>query len=71
MGGAGRNSPRDAASAHRRQAEVWAEHFVVTETAGEGSREFETDRQRFLGRGNTLRRTQAMRPGVALSNTIG
>ena len=53
------------------QAQLWMVHFVVPEGGGLAAAQFETDRARFLGRGNTLREAAAMRHGVQLSNTQG
>lgn len=52
------------------EPEVWAAHRVVGGLADDGG-EYETDRMRFLGRGRTLRRAQAMQVGTAMSNTDG
>jgi cellobiose phosphorylase len=54
------------------ESEVWAAQAL--QIAGQPiymAPEYETDRARFLGRGNTLRQAQAMQPGAALSNTSG
>jgi cellobiose phosphorylase len=53
------------------EPEVWAAHFVVAEGQESGAIELETDRERFLGRGRTLRNARAMHGGEALSNTVG
>jgi cyclic beta-1,2-glucan synthetase len=53
------------------QEQLWMVHFAVPESGAPGSVQFETDRARFLGRGNSLRHAAAMRHGVALSNTQG
>ena len=53
------------------EPEVWAAHLVVTEQQETGALEFETDRERFLGRGRVLRNARAMQSGHALSNTVG
>ncbi|MFI4959477.1 MAG: glycosyl transferase family 36, partial [Lysobacterales bacterium] len=54
------------------EAEVWAAHALqVVGQAADATPEYETDRARFLGRGNTLRQAQAMQPGATLSNTTG
>ncbi len=53
------------------EPEVWAAHFVVAEGQESGAIEFETDRERFLGRGRILRNARAMQDGEVLSNTAG
>ncbi len=53
------------------ELEVWAAHLVVAEEQESGAIEFETDRERFLGRGRILRNARAMQDGQALSNTVG
>lgn len=59
------------------EAEIWAAHFTVIgneaadNTQAWGAPEVETDRARFLGRGNTIRTAHAMRAGRVLSNTTG
>jgi cellobiose phosphorylase len=54
------------------EAEVWAAQALqIAGRAADATPEYETDRARFLGRGNTLRHAQAMRPGAALSNSSG
>ena len=54
------------------EAEVWAAHALqVVGQPADTTPEYETDRSRFLGRGNTLRQALAMQPGVVLSNTTG
>ena len=54
---------------------IWAAHFAVVEEQESGAQlgtfEFETDRERFLGRGRTLRNALAMQDGGVLSNTAG
>ncbi len=53
------------------ESEVWAAHVAVVAAQDDGTRKFETDRMRFLGRGCTLRHAQAMQTGSSLSNTHG
>ncbi|MDQ3269574.1 MAG: glycosyl transferase family 36 [Pseudomonadota bacterium] len=53
------------------EPEVWAAHFARVEGLAETTREFESDRMRFLGRGRTLRDALAMQPGAVLSNRSG
>jgi cyclic beta-1,2-glucan synthetase len=51
--------------------EAWAAHLVVVEGDATGDVQFETDRARFLGRGQTNRSPTAVRDGWPLSNTAG
>src|SRR3984885_15212825 len=50
---------------------VWAAHLAVVEGDTTGDVQFETDRARFLGRGQTIRSAAAMTEGWPLSNTSG
>jgi cyclic beta-1,2-glucan synthetase len=50
---------------------AWAAHLVVVEGDTSGDVQFETDRVRFLGRGQTNRTPVAVRDGWPLSNTAG
>ncbi len=50
---------------------VWAAHLAVIEGDGFGDVQFETDRARFIGRGQTIRRAAAIVDGWPLSNTVG
>ena len=50
---------------------VWAAHLAVVEGEVSGDVQFETDRARFLGRGQTIRSAAAMTEGWPLSNTAG
>jgi len=50
---------------------VWAAHLAVVEGESSGDIEFETDRARFLGRGQTIRSPAAIADGWPLSNTVG
>lgn len=50
---------------------VWAAHLAVIEGEVSGDVQFETDRARFLGRGQTIRSAAAMTEGWPLSNTTG
>ncbi len=50
---------------------VWAAHLAVVEGEVSGDVQFETDRSRFLGRGQTIRSAAAMTEGWPLSNTTG
>ncbi len=54
------------------EASVWAAQALQLEGAPASAvPAYETDRARFLGRGRTLRRAQAMQPGARLSNGSG
>ncbi|HTE82014.1 MAG TPA: glycosyl transferase, partial [Reyranella sp.] len=53
------------------EAEVWAAHLAVVEGEAIGEVEFETDRARFLGRGNDIGNAVAANDGRRLSNTAG
>jgi len=62
------------ATRRRRSAsdpQVWAAHLSVVEGEGVGDVQFETDRARFLGRGQTIRAPSAIVDGWPLSNTSG
>ncbi|HEY0105264.1 MAG TPA: glucoamylase family protein [Rhizomicrobium sp.] len=50
---------------------VWAAHLAVVEGVSSGDAQFETDRARFLGRGQTVRSPAAIVEGWPLSNTAG
>ena len=50
---------------------VWAAHLAVVEGETSGDVQFETDRARFLGRGQTIRSPAAIADGWPLSNTTG
>jgi cyclic beta-1,2-glucan synthetase len=50
---------------------VWAAHLSVVEGETLGDVQFETDRLRFLGRGQTVRTPSAVGDGWPLSNTAG
>ena len=51
--------------------QAWAAHLVVVEGGTSADVQFETDRARFLGRGQTIRTPVAVRDGWPLSNTAG
>ncbi len=53
------------------ESEVWAAHLAVVDGETIGKPEIETDRARFLGRGNGLRRPISIIDGRPLSNTVG
>ncbi|MDR3527805.1 MAG: glucoamylase family protein [Rhizomicrobium sp.] len=50
---------------------VWAAHLAVVESDEAGDVQFETDRARFIGRGQSIRRAAAIVDGWPLSNTVG
>ncbi|MEI9991852.1 MAG: glucoamylase family protein [Rhizomicrobium sp.] len=51
--------------------QIWAAHLAVVEGHHSGEVQFETDRARFLGRGQTIRNPAAIAEGWPLSNTVG
>ncbi len=51
--------------------EIWAAHLAVVDGEASGDVQFETDRARFLGRGQTIRSSAAIADGWPLSNTSG
>ncbi len=51
--------------------QIWAAHLAVVEGTHSGEVQFETDRARFLGRGQTIRNPEAIAEGWPLSNTQG
>ena len=53
------------------EPEVWAAHLSVVDGQVVGRPEIETDRARFLGRGNGVRTPIAVIDGRPLSNTVG
>ena len=53
------------------EPEIWAAHLAVLEGEARGELQFETDRARFLGRGNSVRSPVAIGSGRPLSNTVG
>jgi cyclic beta-1,2-glucan synthetase len=53
------------------EPEVWAAHLAVLEGEATGGLQFETDRARFLGRGNGVRSPISVSSGRPLSNTVG
>lgn len=50
--------------------EIWAAHVLSGSQVSEGL-QYETDRSRFVGRGQTLRQPVAVMDGRPLSNTVG
>ncbi len=53
------------------EPEVWAAHLAVVEGELVAEAQHETDRARFLGRGNAIGAANAIHAGGALSNTVG
>lgn len=53
------------------EPEVWAAHLTVLDGDAVGKMEVETDRARFLGRGNGIRTAIAAIDGQPLSGTVG
>ncbi|HJW42249.1 MAG TPA: glucoamylase family protein, partial [Rhizomicrobium sp.] len=51
--------------------QVWVAHLAVVGGNNPGEVQFETDRARFLGRGQTIRNPAAVMEGWPLSNTAG
>ncbi|HEY1838474.1 MAG TPA: glucoamylase family protein [Rhizomicrobium sp.] len=51
--------------------QVWAAHLAVVEGDSPSDVQFETDRARFLGRGQTIQNSIAISDGWPLSNTAG
>ena len=51
--------------------EVWAAHVLVVQGRSEGGLEYETDRMRFVGRGRTIAKPDAVMQGRPLHNTVG
>ena len=52
-------------------ATLWMFHLIVPDKSVSGDMSYETDRMRFIGRGNTLVNPQAMRDVAALSGSEG
>lgn len=53
------------------QARLWLMHTVATEGEKVGYLQYETDRARFIGRGRSLAKPQALDANHPLSNTVG
>jgi cyclic beta-1,2-glucan synthetase len=53
------------------EPEIWAAHLAVLEGEATDALQYETDRSRFLGRGNDVRSAIAISSGRALSDTVG
>ena len=62
---------RRAGAASPGEPELWAAHLAVVEGEAIGDVEIETDRARFLGRGNDVGNAVAVFDGRRLSNTVG
>ena len=53
------------------ERQVWAAHVLVVEDQAPAPLQYETDRARFLGRGQTVRSPVSVLDGRPLSNTVG
>ena len=53
------------------QPEIWAAHLATVEGDKSGTTQFETDRARFLGRGQSVRSPISVTEGWPLTNTAG
>jgi cyclic beta-1,2-glucan synthetase len=53
------------------EQEIWAAHRMVIEGTSVGLPQYETDRERFLGRGRQVRSPLSVMDGRPLSNTVG
>jgi len=53
------------------ESPAWMFHLMAVHGADIGEVSYETDRMRFIGRGQTLENPAVMQPGAALSNTQG
>ena len=51
--------------------EIWLAQFMLVQGVGYGPLEFETDRARFIGVGNSMHMPAAMKSNERLSNTVG
>lgn len=56
---------------NKKQKKMWLAHTLVLEGEGVGNIQYETDRNKFIGRGRDLDCPKAMEPGQPLSNTTG
>ncbi|WP_407308792.1 GH36-type glycosyl hydrolase domain-containing protein [Desulfosporosinus sp. SB140] len=54
-----------------KQPRLWLMHTVATEGDTVGTLQYETDRARFIGRGRSLSKPQALDANHPLSNTVG
>lgn len=50
---------------------IWSFHTLATDAEALGGVQYETDRSKFIGRGNDLERPAALEPNRPLSNTVG
>ncbi|CFR14727.1 cyclic beta-1%2C2-glucan synthase [Yersinia frederiksenii] len=53
------------------EPQIWAAHFLVADGLPATELQYESDRAKFIGRGNRVATSAAMQVGVALSNTVG
>ncbi|HUG58919.1 MAG TPA: glucoamylase family protein [Candidimonas sp.] len=53
------------------EPQIWAAHFAVVEGELVTEPQYESDRARFIGRGNSVGTASAMADGQPLSNTVG
>src|SRR5690606_34304630 len=53
------------------EPQVWAAHAIAEAGEPASQLEFETDRARFIGRGNSLRRPRALADGETLTGSVG
>jgi len=56
---------------HSEEAELWGFHALVVEMDSDAELQFETNRVRFIGRGRSLARPQALDPYATLSGDTG
>lgn len=54
-----------------REPQIWAAHFAIVEGEISANPQYESDRLKFLGRGNTAATAEAIVGNQALSNTVG
>ncbi|HDL7055454.1 TPA: glycosyl transferase [Yersinia enterocolitica] len=53
------------------EPQVWAAHFAVADGLPMSALQYESDRAKFIGRGNRVATSTALQAGEALSNTVG
>ncbi|AJI88311.1 glycosyltransferase 36 associated family protein [Yersinia rochesterensis] len=53
------------------EPQVWAAHFMVADGLPVSVLQYETDRAKFIGRGNRVATSTAIQVGESLSNTLG
>ncbi|WP_145592063.1 GH36-type glycosyl hydrolase domain-containing protein [Yersinia rochesterensis] len=53
------------------EPQVWAAHFMVADGLPVSVLQYETDRAKFIGRGNRVATSTAMQVGESLSNSLG